>query len=116
NNPIIPFTSIQMSLPCNCSNYPACLSLAGVNEMGIAENGPRIYPNPTREFIYIEVPQLTSQGAEVRIFNVQGGLVESLNLDQSKAQFNIQYLPNGMYNVVILAPNFYWNTRLSVVH
>ena len=116
NNPIIPFTSIQMSLPCNCSNYPACLSLAGVNEMGIAENGPRIYPNPTREFIYIEVPQLTSQGAEVRIFNVQGGLVESLNLDQSKAQFNIQYLPNGMYNVVILAPNFFWNTRLSVVH
>ena len=53
-----------------------------------------IFPNPTNEKIFVESVEPID---DIQVFNIEGKLMKSINVDQQN-QFNISLnLPNGVY-------------------
>lgn len=54
-----------------------------------------IYPNPTRDFVNIELPE----DSLVEIIDINGKIVKSLELSASVNKVDVSDLPNGVYNI-----------------
>jgi hypothetical protein len=75
-----------------------CDSLIGVNEL---QTKPlKIYPNPTKDFVSIELPKNSSQ-AELSIYNLTGQLIFQKQIIQPNQTIPITELGNGMYIFVV---------------
>jgi CRISPR/Cas system-associated endoribonuclease Cas2 len=60
-----------------------------------SQSSIRVYPNPAREFIVIDMPDI-SNSATIQIFNVQGKKVLDLRVTEGK-QISTGNLPKGIY-------------------
>jgi hypothetical protein len=55
----------------------------------------RVYPNPTNDFLFIEVSDETN--AMVEIFNTGGQLKQSATLESTRTTLPVNHLPEGIY-------------------
>jgi hypothetical protein len=55
-----------------------------------------IYPNPTSDFVSIKSENLPEQKFTFSMFNVQGALVYSKEVDASE-KISLEQFPSGMY-------------------
>ena len=72
---------------------------------GISEqirSGVNLYPNPTKDFIYIEGITGVSN---VKIYNPMGQLVFEKVLDTDDSKINVSELPNGTYLISVFSDN-----------
>ena len=62
-----------------------------------------IYPNPSTEFIQMELPNTESMEATIQIINTQGQLISSQQIDIQNGTFtqDVQQLSPGQYFVII---------------
>lgn len=56
---------------------------------------PRIYPNPTGEFLYVEQPVFDYQHAD--IISMTGQIIQSFNLTDKECLIHLDFLPSGLY-------------------
>jgi surface protein len=74
-----------------------CLGV-GVNEEVQQEQASfNVYPNPTSSKIFIETPASRTQLQEVFIYNMQGQLVYSKTILQSKEAIDVSQFKSGIY-------------------
>lgn len=67
------------------------------------ENGAGIvlYPNPVKDYLYLDFNSHRFDGADYQLFDAQGKLVMSGKISQSKSEFNFSSLPSAMYIIRI---------------
>ena len=66
----------------------------------------RIYPNPAKDVVNIEVTPNQSHQLSGTLYSVQGRLIQQFNFSESgKIQLDIQSFSSGVYSIVISAGN-----------
>lgn len=65
------------------------------------EHAVNFYPNPTKDFITLNINVSGKSNAELKIYNLYGDLLKSEMIEKNQQQINIKDLKNGMYLVVI---------------
>lgn len=64
------------------------------------ENVVKLYPNPAKEYIYIQYPMYSEwDGATVMLFDVHGKLLQKIRVSSEITSLNVSNLANGMYFV-----------------
>lgn len=97
NNPLVPFTSAQMTLNCNCSNFPGCLTVDASN----LENGInyKIYPNPTSSILNIEL--VDNDASQIILYNAIGMEILNIKNNEPRIQIDLSKFAVGIYFVNI---------------
>jgi alpha-tubulin suppressor-like RCC1 family protein len=67
----------------------------GINEYTNELNNIKIYPNPTKDIINVEIDDTKIQF--IKILDLSGRIMKTENLEVNKAKINIQDLPNAIY-------------------
>jgi hypothetical protein len=62
-----------------------------------ANNQIKVYPNPATTMLSVEPGTTIGKDTHFQVFDVQGRIVLSCKLSQSKAQINIEHLQQGFY-------------------
>lgn len=75
--------------------------------INVEENEIKVYPNPTSNVFYVDVPET----AVVRLLDIQGRVLETQNVDRS-AQFNLGNSPTGMYFIEVNYAGERFRTRI----
>jgi len=60
----------------------------------------KVYPNPARDFLNIEMNSKTNLPAKVKIFNSMGKLVHALPIKNSMNHIDLSNFPEGLYTLV----------------
>ena len=79
--------------------------LVNVNELSELEI-PKIYPNPVKNTIQIELPENISE-KEYYIYNVVGGKIKGGRLTEQNNSINLEEIPSGVYMLKIFDNNNY---------
>ncbi|MDD4148551.1 MAG: T9SS type A sorting domain-containing protein [Bacteroidales bacterium] len=66
------------------------------------DNSIAIYPNPATDLIFLSLSNF--ENTIVEIFNIQGQLCQSLNLQSNETEINIANLPKGLYLLKVKSP------------
>jgi hypothetical protein len=79
---------------------------AGGELLGISENGEwitdaKIYPNPSNNTLYFSESVFENQTAIVKIYSLDGQLIETQNLNANQPKTDISSLTNGIYLVEV---------------
>lgn len=80
----------------------------------IEKNSYSIFPNPTSDFITLNIDNLTNKDLTFNIYNMTGNLVKSEMLQQNNQQINIRDLNNGIYMVEIKTKEWTENQKLII--
>lgn len=72
-----------------------------------------VYPNPSRDRVWVEVPELMSQG-EWQLHNLQGSLIGRGFFGQKRFQIGLAEFPPGMYLLKIQTEGK--NTTQKIIH
>jgi hypothetical protein len=68
------------------------------NETGIQkENGILLYPNPFKDFLYLDFKSNSYRDSNYQLFDAQGKLIKQDKINQSKSELNFSDLPSAMY-------------------
>lgn len=70
-----------------------------ISELSESEK-PKVYPNPTKNSIQIELPENISE-KEYYIYNVVGGKIKEGKLTETYNSINLEEIPNGVYMLKI---------------
>ncbi|MFP8894874.1 MULTISPECIES: T9SS type A sorting domain-containing protein [Chryseobacterium] len=65
-------------------------------------NGILLYPNPFRDYLYLDFTSNNFKGSEYQLFDAQGKLVKKDEISQSKSELNFSSLPSAMYIIRII--------------
>ncbi len=60
-----------------------------------------LYPNPFKDYLYLDFTTNNFKGSEYQIFDGQGKLIKIGKIIQSKSEFNFSFLPSAMYIIRI---------------
>ena len=71
------------------------------NETPSNEKDILLYPNPFKDYLYLDFTTNNFKGAEYQIFDAQGKLIKTEKIIQSKSEFNFSFLPSAMYIIRI---------------
>jgi hypothetical protein len=75
--------------------------VSGMDDVGFSEMGFKIYPNPVRDFLFVDVSSSVQQSLELEIFDVAGRVVfnSSIELQQGsqKLSLDVSEIGNGIY-------------------
>jgi len=64
----------------------------------------KIYPNPTKGNLIVEIPDMEVEAIRVMFFNLQGKQLMNRNVSpNTRTQFNLSSFPSGMYVMKIVA-------------
>ena len=93
------YTDIRLSKP---TITPA--STTAIKELKDLEEGIKIYPNPTNNYINVYIPLNTfSEKASITLFNILGEKITTSNFTQSSVTtLNVSNLPRGCYLLKIM--------------
>jgi hypothetical protein len=81
----------------NFENNSSCL-ITGIHESFFDNIGLRVYPNPVKESITVEIENLPSESLKITLFNVQGQQVFSLDTTIGEKQsIDLRGFPAGLY-------------------
>ncbi|WP_449399958.1 T9SS type A sorting domain-containing protein [Chryseobacterium wanjuense] len=72
------------------------------NETSTTEEGILLYPNPFKDFLYLDFTTNNFKGSEYQLFDAQGKLIKRDKITQSKSEFNFSSLPSAMYIIRII--------------
>ncbi|WP_123863276.1 T9SS type A sorting domain-containing protein [Chryseobacterium rhizosphaerae] len=78
-------------------------SSLGLNEVNTANEKIFVYPNPSRNFVYID--NKNNEDEIIRIYNISGQLVNSFNSRDSKIMIDIRNLKEGAYIIKLEGKN-----------
>lgn len=78
-------------------NNQPCLNYVSIED--IPESKVSVYPNPTKDFLKLELERPFSEELKIDIFSLDGSKVRSVNMlpGQIQIQVNLQGLTNGLY-------------------
>ena len=68
----------------------------------IADFNIKIYPNPTKGILKVEIPGLGDQNARLAIYNLQGKQIVNNKVFNNLSTVNLSNYPPGMYILKIL--------------
>lgn len=72
------------------------------NESGSnKENGILLYPNPFKDFLYLDFTSNDYRASSYQLFDAQGKLIKKDKISQSKSELNFSDLPSAMYIIKI---------------
>ncbi|MGE8535266.1 MAG: T9SS type A sorting domain-containing protein [Chryseobacterium sp.] len=63
--------------------------------------GILLYPNPFRDYLYLDFTSNNFKGSEYQLFDAQGKLIKKDKISQSKSELNFSSLPSAMYIIRI---------------
>ncbi len=66
------------------------------NSVGLCPRQTKVYPNPSDEMIYINLPKNTSL---IKVYDINGNLMYSLKPMKQVAEIDIRQIPSGVYIV-----------------
>ena len=72
-----------------------------IGETVSKQEGILLYPNPTRDYLYIDFTSLPYKGSEYQLYDAQGKLVKKDVILQSKSELNLSSLPSAVYIIRI---------------
>ncbi|WP_027381083.1 T9SS type A sorting domain-containing protein [Chryseobacterium daeguense] len=65
------------------------------------DEGILLYPNPFKDYLYLDFTNNPFKGSEYQLFDAQGKLIKKDKITQSKSEFNFSSLPSAMYIIRI---------------
>jgi hypothetical protein len=71
-------------------------AMVAVDELGL-NDASKIYPSPFSNFIHIDTGQESESNFTLRIFDLQGSLVDESEFSGRKATIDLSHLKNGLY-------------------
>lgn len=71
-------------------------------EETLGSNSIKIYPNPTKGMLKIEIPDLQDNSARLMVFNNRGQLIKEIKVNSNLSTINLSSHPSGMYILKIL--------------
>lgn len=66
-----------------------------------SEEGILLYPNPFKDYLYLDFTTLDFKGSEYQLFDAQGKLIKTEKISHSKSEFNFSWLPSALYLIKI---------------
>lgn len=63
--------------------------------------GILLYPNPFKDYLYLDFTSNNFKGSEYQLFDAQGKLVKKDKISQSKSELNFSSIPSAMYIIRI---------------
>ncbi|MCJ7934125.1 MAG: T9SS type A sorting domain-containing protein [Chryseobacterium sp.] len=60
-----------------------------------------LYPNPFKDYLYLDFTTNTYKGSEYQLFDAQGKLIKKDKILQSKSELNFSSLPSALYIIRI---------------
>ena len=78
------------------------------------ENVLRIYPNPSKNFITIQIPTFL-KSSTLSIFSLTGTEILRQNIESEFTTINTQHLSSGMYIVVVGNENMNFEAKFLKV-
>lgn len=60
-----------------------------------------LYPNPFKDYLYLDFTTNNFKGAEYQLFDAQGKLIRKNVISQSKSELNFSDIPSAMYIIKI---------------
>ncbi|NTV82914.1 MAG: DUF4397 domain-containing protein [Bacteroidales bacterium] len=87
-----------------------------VTENSTEEMISRVYPNPSRDIMNVQVELPFSTDVQLKIYDLTGKMVYSREIGSGQERIDISSLKNGMYFVKIQAGNAVSVTKLSKVN
>lgn len=67
------------------------------HEITSETEGILLYPNPFKDYLYLDFTSLNYKGSEYQLFDAQGKLIKKDDVVQSKSELNFSSLPSAMY-------------------
>ena len=67
-----------------------------INDINVASLF-KIYPNPTKDFISIELKDMTSLDYEIKLYSINGQLINSMHSNTLKTSIDMSNIPLGIY-------------------
>ncbi|WP_172281931.1 T9SS type A sorting domain-containing protein [Chryseobacterium sp. Chry.R1] len=77
------------------------ITTLGTHETSSAEDGILLYPNPFRDYLYLDFTVNSYKNSDYQLFDAQGKLIRSEKIMQTKSEFNFSSLPSAMYIIRI---------------
>ncbi|MFA5781571.1 MAG: T9SS type A sorting domain-containing protein, partial [Bacteroidales bacterium] len=82
-----------------------CYLATGITEaVSSTENNIQIFPNPASNYLTIEIPCLAgrqAQKSEIKILNIEGQVLKSMNTEEVHATLDISGFARGMYFIKV---------------
>ena len=97
----------------NTTVYDATLSTV---ESDLETKNIKIFPNPTSDFIAIQIGGLNNQGLCIKLFDIQGKLLREskINKGQTISYFDIQTVYSGTYIIELSAYGFSTSRKIII--
>lgn len=70
-------------------------------ESGTGKEGIFLYPNPFKDYIYLDFTSNDYRNSQYQLFDAQGKLIRQDKISQPKTEFNFSDLPGAMYIIKI---------------
>jgi carbonic anhydrase/acetyltransferase-like protein (isoleucine patch superfamily) len=115
NNIITSYTNAQMNMPCNCNNYPNCLTVS-VQSINAPNNTIAIYPNPATSALTFEFTDAIPANCSISIYNSIGSKMETTVVNNKKMQVDVSNYAQGIYYAVISGVNTSWSSKIIITH
>ena len=77
------------------------ISTLSTDETTVTEDGIFLYPNPFKDYLYLDFTVNNYKNSEYQLFDAQGKLIKNDKIIQSKSEFNFSSLPSAMYIIRI---------------
>lgn len=77
------------------------ITTLSANETTTKQEGILLYPNPTRDHLYIDFSSVPYKGSEYQLFDAQGKLIKKDMISRSKSELNLSSLPSAVYIIRI---------------
>ena len=76
-----------------------------------------IFPNPSRDYINVEIKGLPAEELDIRLYNMQGMLIYHRDIDHyhnDAIKIKVQHLPGGVYNLQLRSKDLYTVKKVIV--
>ncbi|MBB6371421.1 T9SS type A sorting domain-containing protein [Chryseobacterium shigense] len=73
------------------------ITTLSASETTSKQEGILLYPNPTRDYLYIDFSDVPYKGSEYQLFDAQGKLIKKDMISQPKSELNLSSLPSAVY-------------------
>ncbi|KPE51739.1 T9SS type A sorting domain-containing protein [Chryseobacterium indologenes] len=77
------------------------ITTLSAGETATEQEGLLLYPNPFRDYLYIDFTSESYKNAEYQLFDAQGKLIRKDVILQPKSELNLSSLPSAMYIIRI---------------
>ena len=80
---------------------PYEITALSTHENSSDKEGLLLYPNPFKDYLYLDFTTNNYKGSEYQLFDAQGKLIRKDVITQSKSELNFSSLPSAMYIIRI---------------